>query len=388
MASSYDPSYNGREQSLIKHVILDKYLERFARIVGKRYSEILYVDGFSGPWNVQSEDLKDASFSIALGQLRKARETVRSAFKHDLRITCIFLEKEPGPFARLKKFADSQSDAKVIALNQDFESAIPELVRIAKNSGDGTFPFIFIDPTGWTGFSMDVIAPLLRLNPCEVLINFMTEFISRFAEDERPEIDDGFKRLFGDSTFREKCKDLEGKSREDALIFEYAERVSRTGNFAHVPITLIPHPTNDRTHFHLVYATRNLMGVEVFKAAERHALNLAGEVRADAKRRKREAKTNQSEFFDGAELPETNYLEEQSSHYSKLARDKVHDFLRKKIEVSYDDVYAVAMRFPLVQAPALRTWISEIADLTHLGDGHKVPKLNLGHRVKIRTITA
>jgi three-Cys-motif partner protein len=384
MASSYHPSYYGREQSLIKHLILEKYLERFAFIVGQAYGGILYVDGFSGPWNVQSDDLKDASFSIALNQLRKARQTFQQVFKRDLRIKCIFLEKDPAAYAKLKRFSEEQTDVEVIALNQEFESGVPDLVKRIKKAGNGFFPFIFIDPTGWTGFSMDLIAPLLQVNPAEVLINFMTEFISRFAEDERPEIDAGFKGLFGDSKFREKCKDLRGKSREDALIFEYADRVSRTGNFPHVPITLIPHPTNDRTHFHLVYATRHLKGVEVFKEAERKILYLAGEIRADAKRRKREARTNQSEFFDGTDLPETNYLQEQSTHYSALAREKVLDLLRAKGEVGYDEAYATAMRFPFVQTPALRDWILEIADFTNLGEREKVPKPNSGHRIKVR----
>ncbi|MBI2497839.1 MAG: hypothetical protein HYV75_08010, partial [Opitutae bacterium] len=104
MIASDDPRYFGREQSLIKHVILEKYLERFAIIVGKGYDGIVYVDGFSGPWNVQSENLDDSSFSIALGQLRKARLAVRETFGRELQIKCIFLEKEAAPFARLKDF--------------------------------------------------------------------------------------------------------------------------------------------------------------------------------------------------------------------------------------------------------------------------------------------
>src|SRR5688572_19722767 len=105
MAASDDASYFGREQSLIKHIILEKYLERFAVITGSWCDGIVYVDGFSGPWNVQSEKLDDASFSIALKQLRNARETVRQRFKKGLKIKCVFLEKKPDAFARLKQFA-------------------------------------------------------------------------------------------------------------------------------------------------------------------------------------------------------------------------------------------------------------------------------------------
>lgn len=69
--------YDRREQTLVKHLILRRYLEGFAHIVGSRWSSITYVDGFAGPWNVRSEQLEDSSFVIALEELRKARETQR-----------------------------------------------------------------------------------------------------------------------------------------------------------------------------------------------------------------------------------------------------------------------------------------------------------------------
>jgi hypothetical protein len=68
--------YVGREQTLVKHFILRHYLERFAHIVGTHWDTITYVDCFSGPWNVRSEELKDSSFSLALDELRKARESL------------------------------------------------------------------------------------------------------------------------------------------------------------------------------------------------------------------------------------------------------------------------------------------------------------------------
>src|SRR5215510_3758069 len=101
--------YIGREQTLVKHLILRRYLERFAHIIGFTWSSITYVDCFSGPWNVRSDDLKDSSFSIALEELRKARVTHRAKGK-DLTLRCFFLEKERGPYARLKQFADQVTD--------------------------------------------------------------------------------------------------------------------------------------------------------------------------------------------------------------------------------------------------------------------------------------
>src|SRR5262249_20648574 len=92
--------YDGREQTLVKHFILRKYLERFAHIVGTFWESISYVDCFSGPWNVRSEDLKDSSFSIALTELGKARTTLAGRGR-DVKIRCMFLEKQPDAYSRL-----------------------------------------------------------------------------------------------------------------------------------------------------------------------------------------------------------------------------------------------------------------------------------------------
>lgn len=388
MAIGGDTSYFGREQSLIKHIVLEKYLERFAVITGSWCDGIIYVDGFSGPWNVQSEKLDDASFSIALRQLRNARETIKRTFNKEIKIKCVFLEKKAEPFARLKQFADEQKDADVTALNLEFEQVIPELVQIIKKAGRGFFPFIFIDPTGWKGFAMQTIAPLLRIEPSEILVNFMTGFILRFAEDRREEIGAGFEGLFGDAAFRDQLKGLEGRSREDALVFEYAKRIGQMGRFPFVPVAVVPHPTKDRTHFHLVYATRSLKGLEVFKSAERRALSMVGEIRADAKRREREERSGQPEFLTGSDAPDVGYVNELARHYGNLARESVHRLIREKREISFDEVYATGMRFPTVQLAALREWIDEVGEIVNLGGREKVAKLGAGHRVKIRDDSA
>jgi three-Cys-motif partner protein len=63
--------YLEREQTLVKHIILKDYLQRFAQIVATFCKVITYVDCFSGPWNVRSKEMEDSSFALALAELRK-----------------------------------------------------------------------------------------------------------------------------------------------------------------------------------------------------------------------------------------------------------------------------------------------------------------------------
>lgn len=173
--------YVGREQSLIKHRILQKYLQRFAMIIGFRWDTITYVDCFSGPWNVFSDDLADTSFSIALNELLAARAHHGIRGK-SIKLRCLFLEKDPEAHAKLEEFAVNVQNALVKTRNCELAEAIDDIVAFIREGGPHSFPFIFIDPTGWTGFAMGEIEPLLKLDPGEVLINFMTGHINRFIE--------------------------------------------------------------------------------------------------------------------------------------------------------------------------------------------------------------
>ena len=105
---------------------------------------------------------------------------------------------------------------------------------------------------------METIAPLLRLNPGEVLINFMTEHIRRFIESPQRQTQESFKKLFGTGDFKNELLGLSKQDREDALIATYSGNVKRTGAFDHVISAIVLNLNKNRTHFHLIYATRGL----------------------------------------------------------------------------------------------------------------------------------
>jgi hypothetical protein len=67
--------YSGREQTKAKHFILKRYLQALAFKV-LRYFDVTYVDGFSGPWETQTEDFADSSFRIAIDVLRDAQKQI------------------------------------------------------------------------------------------------------------------------------------------------------------------------------------------------------------------------------------------------------------------------------------------------------------------------
>lgn len=351
--------YQGREQTLVKHYILGKYLERFAHIIGSRWDTINYVDCFAGPWNVKSDKFEDSSFYIALRELRKARDT-HLARGRNLRLRCFFLEKDPKAYQALKRFADGVKEAEIQTQNIELESAVNDIVRFASVQRDQAFTFTFIDPSGWSGFAMSKIAPLLKIEPGEVLINFMTEHIRRFLDSPHQQTQQSFEDLFGSGDYRKRLAGLSQQEREDEAIALYSENVRRVGNFPYVSAAVVLHRQTDRKYFHLIYATRNPRGIEVFKQAEKSAMAVMEQARAAAQTRKRERATGQMELpMPGGLGTVGEYYKSLRSRYLTRSKAALQVFLRSQRRVPYDDAWAKALSFPLVWESDLKNWIRD-----------------------------
>lgn len=180
-----DP-YSGREQTKAKHFILRRYLQALAFKI-LNFSDITYVDGFSGPWKSQTEDFSDSSFMIAISVLRDAQAKMEKRKKVRQRIRCFLAEKDKKAFAQLEnavqQFHQPEKRFEVTTYCGEFEDAVDPIQASIGNS----FALIFIDPKGWTGYALPKIEPLFMRRKCEVLVTFMYSFINRFAQHQTQE---------------------------------------------------------------------------------------------------------------------------------------------------------------------------------------------------------
>ena len=65
------------------------------------FSDITYVDGFSGSWETQTEDYSDSSFLIALNVLKDAQAQMAARGKRR-RIRCFFSETDAAAYTQLR----------------------------------------------------------------------------------------------------------------------------------------------------------------------------------------------------------------------------------------------------------------------------------------------
>lgn len=351
-----DP-YDDREQTWVKHDILRRYLLRLAVIVGKWAASITYIDCFSGPWENKNEDFSDTSFSIAIGQLRAARDELAKKGKN-LKLRCLFIEKNAASFAKLDKFSKSIMDVEIRSIHGEMANHIDAISTFVKAGGRSNFPFVFIDPTGWSGFPMEKITPVLQFEPGEVLVNFMTSHIRRFVDQEDQGYSESFANLYGNNEFRERLRNSPESEREDMMVRLYGDEVKKRGRFEHVVYTPVFQPEKNAIHFHLIYASRHLKGLTVFKNEEKRAVEGMESKRADAQQRKRES-GGAMELFGSKELHDTRFYEALRDRYVGQLQRSAHALLAASKKTAYDKLLVAALEIPLVWESDLKELLAE-----------------------------
>lgn len=290
-----DP-YSGREATKAKHYILKSYLQALAFKV-LTFQDITYVDGFSGPWKTKTDDFSDSSFMIATSVLLDAQKQYldRSGIRRQVR--CFFSENDPDRFQNLeqavKPFHRPAEGFEIKTYFGDFEDAVREIQAFIGSS----FPLIFIDPTGWTGYPFDKIKPLFARPKCEVLINFMYAFVHRFVHSEDEDIITSLNPILGGAGWRNRLDP--SLDRGHAVETLFRETLKAIGDFEFVISTKIDKATTERPHFFIAYGTKSLEGLKAFRQAEYDSLRKHEKNRANAKERLREERTNMSDLFAG-----------------------------------------------------------------------------------------
>jgi hypothetical protein len=247
---------------------------------------------------------------------------------------------------------------------------------------------IVTDPTGWTGFGLRDIAPLLREKPNEVLINFMTEHIKRFADDDDASYSSSIVDLFDDDSCRNEWRGLISLDREERMVATYARRIAQAGDYKHCVSSVILKPTEDRTYFHLVYGTRSDEGLVTFREVGRDVLKVQRTNRADAKQRRRVKRTGSFELFSGTDIgPPRTYEDELRERYLSRANTKLDAATRAGAEVLWDTLVMLALQIPMIAESDVKDWLKEQLDLGSvqvlgLKSKERVPKRGQNHRVR------
>lgn len=258
-----------------KHELLRGYLGAWFPILASSgwNRRVLFLDGFAGP-GVYSNGAPGSPV-IALDALIK-----HTAFSKlgETEFQFWFIEQDEARYTSLEQVVDEYwralpggrpANVHVHLLHTEFATVATDLATSMREQKKQLAPtFAFIDPFGWKGVPLKVIADFLSFDKCEVLFNFMVDSVNRFVDDDRPGIARHFTELFGGGEEEHRAAArLSGAERKRFLRDLYIQRLREVGGFEHVRSFEMVDVDRGRTAYYLMFGTRHPKGLDVMKQA-------------------------------------------------------------------------------------------------------------------------
>lgn len=255
--------YQGREQSFIKHLFLNKYLEAAAYKLFQGRSPVFnFVDAFAGPWRVSDTNMySDASFSQAIETLETVRSSLIGMGRTGLKVRFRFCERNTTSVAKLKEFATQKPEFDIQVFSGAFEENL-DGIRSACRDG---FTFTFIDPTGWNVESSKVFDFLRTLNG-EFLFNFMAEEVNRHAGWDG--VAESVGRFLADPAWRASFEAMTEGSNETKILQLLKAKMKDARVATYLTDMAIRKPREERIKMRLILGTHSGFGVEVFRTVQ------------------------------------------------------------------------------------------------------------------------
>jgi len=244
-----------------KHQILEEYLKAWFPIVGRWKGRIVYLDGFAGPGKYKGGE--DGSPVIAM---RTAIGHPR--IKTTTEVMFVFIENDKKRSGVLKqalkeRFGKLPPNVKYDVIDSDFEQSVCDMLDSLEENDQKLAPtFAFIDPFGYSDFSMSLVRRLLGYDKSEVLITFMTEFVNRFLD---PAHEEAVGKLYGSKDFLKANTMTGAEQRISFLLKLYEDKLKDSGAKYVRSFEMIGRDNN--VVYHLIFGTKHWKGLEVIKGA-------------------------------------------------------------------------------------------------------------------------
>lgn len=245
-------------QTAKKHEILESYLAAWFPILRTTSNELLYIDGFAGP----NEYIGGIAGSP---QIAVDAAAANSRLYANHRITLLFNEQDKRRFKKLEQWASNEGTKvpgylNIKVTNKTF-SDLARSVIASKKFREDPAVFAFIDPFGFSGVPMDLLAQLASNRRSELLILFAFDSINRFSTSSQ--VDNSLLTLFGCAEFKY-APVGDSQQRKAYLLDLYERQLREVCHFNYISrFEMIR--SDGKTSYFLFHCTRNLRGLEKFR---------------------------------------------------------------------------------------------------------------------------
>ena len=246
-----------------KHELLEHYLGAWFPILASRERRIIFLDGFAGPGIY--DDGQPGSPIIALRTLLNHRTFPRCS---GCEFIFHFIEKDASRRDRLQtelqQFDPLPSNVRVATHLGEFQDMIEGVSSSLSSRNRRLAPTLaFVDPFGVSGVPMELISRFLDSPKCELFLILMVDHLNRFLSTEH--MRGGRDSLFETSDFSE-VESAPAGERIPLLVDLYQQQLRDVAKFRHT-LEFEMRRANGTVAYYVVYATRNITGVEKFKDA-------------------------------------------------------------------------------------------------------------------------
>lgn len=243
-----------------KHEILTRYLDAWFPILASWNTRVLFIDGFAGPGRYQGGEPGSPDLATAAALNREAmlrRSTVM----------LLFNESHPERYRELTAWSDATTPT--LPANFQIYTRNVEFVDLAQKIVDDRGErrlvptFAFVDPFGFSGVPLDLIANLVRDRRSELFILFSYNSVNRWINTPLQQAN--MRALFGCDDYL-RAEGLQPRDRKEFLASLYERQLRTVGGFPYVSrFEMIE--KNGRTSYFLYHCTRSIKGLEVMRSA-------------------------------------------------------------------------------------------------------------------------
>ena len=213
---------------------------------------------------------------------------ITSISGHRSEVVFLFIEKERDRAEALEReiaaLKTEQSIPEWIKINvrhAEFAPAMAKLLDKLESEKRRLAPtFLFIDPFGFGGVPMKLIARILNNPSCECLVTFMFESVNRFLSHPDDAIKANFDELFGTPEWRALIDEQDPARRRARTIELYRKQLMEVAQLPYVRTFEMINEGN-RTEYFLYFGTKNLKGFSKMKESMWRADPARGQIFSD-----------------------------------------------------------------------------------------------------------